>query len=85
MLLQKVPFGKSAEYLTVYVGRSTEQSVKYVISRSLLTHPLFQVLLKCSEDEFGEDYAVNNGVAIVCDPALFVELVRAIDNNVWSA
>ncbi|BBN00299.1 SAUR family protein [Marchantia polymorpha subsp. ruderalis] len=85
VILEKAPFGKSSKYLTVYVGPRIEQSVKYVISRSLLVHPLFQVLLKCSEDEFGEDYAVKKGVAIVCDPALFLQVVRAVDDSLWSA
>ncbi|KAL3686220.1 hypothetical protein R1sor_004242 [Riccia sorocarpa] len=84
LLLEKIPFGKAGKYITVYVGQSSDQSVKYVISRRLLAHPLFQVLLKCSEDEFGEEYGVNDGVAVICDPALFVELVRAIDKNHWS-
>ncbi|KAL2654273.1 hypothetical protein R1flu_022401 [Riccia fluitans] len=85
VLLEKIPFGKSSEYLTVYVGPRIEQSVKYVISRKLLTHPLFQVLFKCSEDEFGEDFSVDKGVALVCDSALFLQVVRAVDDSMWSA
>ncbi|BBN00298.1 SAUR family protein [Marchantia polymorpha subsp. ruderalis] len=85
VLVDKVPFGKSSKYLTVYVGPRIEQSVKYVISRKLLAHPLFQVLLKCSEDEFGEDFSVEKGVAIICDPALFLQVVRAVDDNMWNA
>lgn len=84
VLLERVPFGKSGKYLTVYIGARSDQCVKYVIKRSLLKHPLFQLLLKCSEDEFGEDYTFNKGVALVCDPELFLEVVKAVDDNLWS-
>ncbi|BBN00296.1 SAUR family protein [Marchantia polymorpha subsp. ruderalis] len=84
-VLEKTPFGKSTEYLTVHVGVRSELSVKYFINRTLLTHPLFKLLLKCSEDEFGEEYMVKRGVAVVCDPALFLEVVRAVDDDLWSS
>ncbi|KAL2654267.1 hypothetical protein R1flu_022395 [Riccia fluitans] len=83
-ILDKMPFGKRSEYLTVYVGVRIEQSEKFVVSKRLLDHPLIRVLMQCSEDEFGEDYTVKSGVAIVCDPALFVEVVRAVDDEIWS-
>ncbi|KAL3686222.1 hypothetical protein R1sor_004244 [Riccia sorocarpa] len=82
-LLDKMPFGKRSEYLTVYVGVRIEQSEKFVVSRRLLDHPLIRVLMQCSEDEFGEDYTDyhKRGLAIVCDPALFVEVVKAVDDE----
>ncbi|BBN13633.1 SAUR family protein [Marchantia polymorpha subsp. ruderalis] len=82
VLLEKVPSGKSAdEYLTVYVGIKRTQRVKYVISRDLLSHQLFQVLIKCSEDEFGQDYTTKGGIAIICDPALFLHIVKVVDDS----
>ncbi|KAL2631449.1 hypothetical protein R1flu_016135 [Riccia fluitans] len=69
---------ESSEYLTVFVGERSCKRVKYVISKHFLRHHLFQVLLKCSEDEVGLDSDERGGVPIVCDPALFVQLVTVV-------
>ncbi|KAL2654261.1 hypothetical protein R1flu_022389 [Riccia fluitans] len=82
-LLERTPMGRPSGYLTVYVG--TRTSTKYAVRKKLLRHPLFQVLLKCSEDEFGEDYRVNKAVSIACEPGLFLEVVKAVDEEIWSA
>ncbi|KAL3689275.1 hypothetical protein R1sor_015584 [Riccia sorocarpa] len=70
---------ESSEYLTVFVGERSCKRVKYVISKHFLRHHLFQVLLKCSEDEVGLDADEKGGLPIVCDPALFVQLVTVVD------
>ncbi|KAL2654257.1 hypothetical protein R1flu_022385 [Riccia fluitans] len=82
-LLERTPLGRPSGYLTVYVG--TRTITQYAIRKNLLRHPLFQVLLKCSEDEFGEDYRVNKAVSIACEPGLFLEVVKAVDEEIWSA
>ncbi|KAL3686221.1 hypothetical protein R1sor_004243 [Riccia sorocarpa] len=82
-LLERMPLGRPSGYLTVHVGTRTNASAKYAIRKALLRHPLFQVLLKCSEDEFGEDYRVNKAVSIACDPCLFLEVVKAVDEEIW--
>lgn len=84
-VLEKVPFGKWSKYLTVCVGSRTGETEKYVINRSLLAHPLIQVLIKCSEDEFDEDYSSKSKIHIACDPALFLEVVRLVDDTMCSA
>ncbi|KAL3690739.1 hypothetical protein R1sor_004390 [Riccia sorocarpa] len=82
VLLDKMPSGKSSQdYITVYVGIKRTQRVKYVICRDLLSHHLLQVLLKCSEDEFGQEYAQKGGIAIICDPALFLQVVKVVDDS----
>ncbi|BBN00300.1 SAUR family protein [Marchantia polymorpha subsp. ruderalis] len=82
--LDNLPFSNSGKYLTVIVGARAEHTAKYVISRSLLAHPLFQVMLTVSKDEYGKEYAADGGVSIVCDPDLFLEVVRVVDGNLQS-
>ncbi|KAL2654278.1 hypothetical protein R1flu_022406 [Riccia fluitans] len=78
-LLDRLPFTESGKFLTVYVGVRSDQIVKYVVSRSLVLHPLVQVMLQVSESEPG--HALTEGVSIVCDPELFLEVVRAVEGN----
>ncbi|OAE34216.1 hypothetical protein AXG93_1593s1750 [Marchantia polymorpha subsp. ruderalis] len=75
---------ESSEYLTVFVGERSCKRVKYVISKHFLRHHLFQVLLKCSEDEVGVENEFRGGVPIVCDPALFVQLVTVVGATLFA-
>ncbi|CAM6091794.1 unnamed protein product [Calypogeia fissa] len=85
VLLEKVPASddkdSSDSCLTVYVGERGGSLTKYVLEKQILRHHLFQVLLKCSQDELGTDHDYNSGVPIICDPALFLQVARVVGGN----
>ncbi|KAJ4891800.1 SAUR-like auxin-responsive protein family [Raphanus sativus] len=68
MIPKDVPKG----HLVVYVG---EESRRFVINISLLTHPLFKALLDQAQDAYGFSSA-DSRLWIPCDVSDFLDLVR---------
>ncbi|CAA7056977.1 unnamed protein product [Microthlaspi erraticum] len=62
-------------HFVVYVGHSR---TRHVIPISFLTHPIFQMLLQQSEEEFG--FYQDNGLTIPCDEHFFGNLISSINN-----
>ncbi|XP_060212797.1 protein SMALL AUXIN UP-REGULATED RNA 12-like [Lycium barbarum] len=60
-------------HFTVYVG---ENRTRYIIPISFLTHPDFQCLLRCAEEEFGFDH--DMGITIPCEELVFQSLTSMI-------
>ncbi|GJR82720.1 small auxin-up RNA [Tanacetum coccineum] len=58
-------------YLAVYVGEV--QKKRFVVPLSYLDQPLFQDLLRRSEDEFGFNHPMG-GLTILCREEAFVHL-----------
>ncbi|AED98192.1 unnamed protein product [Arabidopsis thaliana] len=61
-------------HFVVYVGHSRS---RHVIPISFLTHPIFQMLLQQSEEEFG--FFQDNGLTIPCDEHFFRALISSIN------
>ncbi|CAL9245214.1 unnamed protein product [Arabidopsis halleri] len=61
-------------HFVVYVGHSRS---RHVIPISFLTHPIFQMLLQQSEEEFG--FFQDNGLTIPCDEHFFRSLISSIN------
>ncbi|XP_010444818.1 PREDICTED: auxin-induced protein 15A-like [Camelina sativa] len=61
-------------HFVVYVGHSRS---RHVIPISFLTHPIFQMLLQQSEEEFG--YFQDSGLTIPCDEHFFQSLISSIN------
>ncbi|XP_049405183.1 auxin-responsive protein SAUR50-like [Solanum stenotomum] len=55
------------KHFAVYVG---ENRTRYIVPISFLTHPLFQCLLQCAEEEFGFDH--DMGITIPCEEVVFL-------------
>ncbi|KAF8101826.1 hypothetical protein N665_0201s0139 [Sinapis alba] len=68
MIPRDVPKGN----LAVYVG---EESRRFVIKISLLTHPLFKALLDQAQDAYGFSSA-DSRLWIPCDVSTFLNVVR---------
>lgn len=62
-------------HLAVYVGET--QKRRFVVPISYLDQPLFQVLLRQSEDEFGFDHPMG-GLTISCKEDEFVKLTTLL-------
>lgn len=58
-------------HLVVYVG---EESRRFVIKISLLTHPLFKALLDQAQDAYG--FSADSRLWIPCDVSTFLDVVR---------
>ena len=67
MIPKDVPKG----HLVVYVG---EESRRFVIKISLLTHPLFKALLDQAQDAYG--FSADSRLWIPCDVSTFLHVVR---------
>ncbi|PPR84249.1 hypothetical protein GOBAR_AA36460 [Gossypium barbadense] len=61
-------------HFAVYVG-DEEKNKRFVVPISYLKHPLFQVLLRQAEEEFGFDYPVR-GLIVPCAEEEFIKLTR---------
>ncbi|PWA90784.1 small auxin-up RNA [Artemisia annua] len=68
---QNVPKG----YLAVYVGEVQRQ--RFVVPLSYLDQPLFQELLRRSEEDFGFDHPMG-GLTIPCREEAFVHLTNQL-------
>ncbi|KAI3722104.1 hypothetical protein L2E82_33131 [Cichorium intybus] len=62
-------------HLAVYVGET--QKRRFVVPISYLDQPLFQVLLRQSEEEFGFDHPMG-GLTISCNEDEFVKLTTQL-------
>ncbi|KAJ0700192.1 putative small auxin-up RNA [Helianthus annuus] len=62
-------------YFAVYVGEV--QKTRFVVPLSLLEHPLFQSLLRKSEEEFGFKHPMG-GVTIICPEDDFVDITSKL-------
>ncbi|KAG2332619.1 hypothetical protein Bca4012_017808 [Brassica carinata] len=58
-------------HLVVYVG---EESRRFVIKISLLTHPLFKALLEQAQEAYG--FSADSRLWIPCDVSTFLDVVR---------
>ncbi|PIN02538.1 hypothetical protein CDL12_24947 [Handroanthus impetiginosus] len=65
--------------LAVYVGENTDKS-RFVIPVSYLNHPLFQELLKCSEEEHGFDHLMG-GLTIPCSENVFLNVTSYLNHE----
>ncbi|MCD7467126.1 Auxin-responsive protein saur50 [Datura stramonium] len=68
-----LPIDVPKGHFTVYVG---ENRTRYIVPISLLSHPEFQCLLRCSEEEFGFDH--NMGITIPCEEFIFQSLTSML-------
>ncbi|XP_010527467.1 PREDICTED: auxin-responsive protein SAUR21-like [Tarenaya hassleriana] len=65
-------------HLAVYVGET--QRKRFVVPISFLSQPLFQDLLKKSEEEFGFDHPMG-GLTIPCSEETFVDLTSRLNSS----
>ena len=63
-------------HLAVYVGRQIQKK-RFVVPITYLDQPLFQVLLRHSEEEFGFDHPMG-GLTISCEEDEFVKLIALL-------
>ncbi|WMV13172.1 hypothetical protein MTR67_006557 [Solanum verrucosum] len=68
-----LPIDVPKRHFAVYVG---ENRTRYIVPISFLTHPLFQCLLQCSEEEFGFDH--DMGITIPCEEVIFLALTSML-------
>lgn len=64
-------------YIRVYVGKEFEWKVE--MEASLLNHPLFEDLLRLSEEEFGLSY--GGALRIPCDIHLFDHILHLLNTT----
>lgn len=57
-------------HIAVYVGENDLQKNRFVVPISYLNHPLFQDLLRSSEEEYGFDHPMG-GLTIPCSEGAF--------------
>ncbi|CAH1454612.1 unnamed protein product [Lactuca virosa] len=62
-------------YLAIYVGET--QKTRFVVPLSFLEHPLFQDLLRQSEEEFGFEHPMG-GLTIRCQEDSFTDLISRL-------
>ncbi|XP_049387209.1 auxin-responsive protein SAUR50-like [Solanum stenotomum] len=60
-------------HFAVYVG---ENRTRYIVPISFLSHPEFQCLLRCAEEEFGFDH--DMGITIPCEEFIFQSLTSVL-------
>ncbi|KAL3383078.1 hypothetical protein AABB24_002534, partial [Solanum stoloniferum] len=60
-------------HFAVYVG---ENRTRYIVPISFLSHPEFQCLLRCAEEEFGFDH--DMGITIPCEEFVFQTLTSML-------
>ncbi|KAM7253161.1 hypothetical protein ACFE04_025779 [Oxalis oulophora] len=65
----------------VYVGK--EMPCKFEMEANFLNHPLFENLLRLSEEEFG--YSYEGGLRIACEIDLFQYLIHLLQTSNPSA
>ncbi|XP_009802208.1 auxin-responsive protein SAUR50-like [Nicotiana sylvestris] len=68
-----LPIDVPKGHFAVYVG---ENRTRYIIPISFLTHPQFQSLLRCAEEEFGFNH--DMGITIPCEEVVFRSLTNSI-------
>ncbi|XP_060212798.1 auxin-responsive protein SAUR50-like [Lycium barbarum] len=68
-----LPMDVPKGHFAVYVG---ENRTRYIVPISFLTHPEFQCLLHCAEEEFGFDH--DMGITIPCEEVVFQSLTSIL-------
>ncbi|GMP64065.1 hypothetical protein CsSME_00025504 [Camellia sinensis var. sinensis] len=68
-----LPLDVPKGHFAVYVG---ENRSRYIVPISFLTHPEFQCLLRCAEEEFGFDH--DMGLTIPCEEVVFRSLTSML-------
>uniref|UniRef100_A0A803LPJ6 Uncharacterized protein n=1 Tax=Chenopodium quinoa TaxID=63459 RepID=A0A803LPJ6_CHEQI len=63
-------------YIPVYVGDQVNKK-RYVVPLSYLSHPAFQCMLHCAEQEFGFNHPMG-GLTIPCSEETFFELTSEL-------
>ncbi|KAK4740255.1 hypothetical protein R3W88_003952 [Solanum pinnatisectum] len=69
----RLPIDIPKGHFAVYVG---ENRSRYIIPISFLSHPEFQCLLRCAEEEFGFDH--DMGITIPCEEFIFQSLTSVL-------
>ncbi|XP_059314309.1 protein SMALL AUXIN UP-REGULATED RNA 12-like [Lycium ferocissimum] len=69
-----LPMDVPKGHFAVYVG---ENRTRYIVPISFLTHPEFQCLLHCADEEFGFDH--DMGITIPCEEVVF----RSLTSILW--
>nr|XP_043629045.1 auxin-responsive protein SAUR21-like [Erigeron canadensis] len=62
-------------YVAVYVGE--QEKKRFVVQVSVLSQPLFQELLRQSEEEFGYDHPMG-GLTIPCSQDMFIDVAARL-------
>ncbi|CAF2041119.1 hypothetical protein BRARA_I01732 [Brassica rapa] len=60
----------------VYVGKDKESQCKLEVEANLLNHPMFEDLLRLSEEEYGHSY--EGALRIACDIDVFINLINLL-------
>ncbi|XP_009759019.1 auxin-responsive protein SAUR50-like [Nicotiana tabacum] len=68
-----LPIDVPKGHFAVYVG---ENRTRYIVPISFLSHPEFQCLLRCAEEEFGFDH--DMGITIPCEELVFQSLTNML-------
>ncbi|CAN4112478.1 unnamed protein product [Withania somnifera] len=68
-----LPIDVPKGHFAVYVGKNR---TRYIIPISFLSHPEFQCLLHCAEEEFGFDH--DMGITIPCEEFIFQSLTSML-------
>ncbi|XP_010478995.1 PREDICTED: auxin-responsive protein SAUR71 [Camelina sativa] len=63
----------------VYVGNDRDTQCKLEMDADLLTHPLFENLLRLSEEEFGHSY--DGALRIACEIQVFMNLIHYLKST----
>ncbi|EOA38946.1 hypothetical protein CARUB_v10011355mg [Capsella rubella] len=63
----------------VYVGNDRDTQCKLEMDAELLTHPLFEELLRLSEEEFGHSY--DGALRIACEIQVFMNLIHYLKST----
>ncbi|OAY50165.1 auxin-induced protein 15A-like [Manihot esculenta] len=70
-------------YIRVYVGKDIHLQCKFQMEANYLNHPLFEDLLRVSQEEFG--YSYDGALRIACDIQLFHYLMHLLKTSNPSA
>ncbi|KAJ9186259.1 hypothetical protein P3X46_001857 [Hevea brasiliensis] len=70
-------------HIRVYVGKDIQFQCKFQMEANYLNHPLFEDLLRISEEEFG--YSYDGALRIACDIHLFQYLLHLLKTSNPSA
>ncbi|XP_018449861.2 auxin-responsive protein SAUR71, partial [Raphanus sativus] len=66
----------------VYVGNDRDTQCKLEMDADFLTHPLFEELLRFSEEEFG--YSYDGALRIACEINVFIDLINVLKSTTHS-
>ncbi|KAM3376915.1 auxin-responsive protein SAUR50-like [Capsicum galapagoense] len=69
----ELPLDVPKGHFAIYVG---ENRTRHIVPISLLSHPDFQCLLHCAEEEFGFDH--DMGITIPCEEVVLSTLISML-------